>query len=235
MMTHDNPLTDLAWRWMIVDPCTYGRAGLKAALPVDWPMPENVAQAVATVSAARRALSCNSPLSAWRLGSSRGCLIVRLPAEPRTALAMLLELGTPAVQAAFTDWVTVLLTSVPVRRVRWLLAVTGSNPMVSVMDDRHPVVRLQRSVRAVCRASIRVRGENAEGAAWSAGAVLSERECRVLLLTLQGVAIAEVARRYAISHKTLYNQRHTALLKLGVRGMRGLLCLFADTAFTTGV
>ncbi|MEL5280745.1 LuxR C-terminal-related transcriptional regulator [Serratia bockelmannii] len=151
------------------------------------------------------------------------------------ALAMLLELGTPAVQAAFARWVTVLLTAVPVRRVRWLLAVTGGNPAVSVMDDRQPVTQLRRAVRTACCVASSMMSGIRRRTVWPVGAVLSERECRVLLFTLQGGAIAEMARRCNISVKTLYNQRHTALLKLGVRGMRGLLCLFAEPVPKAGM
>lgn len=215
------PHTAPTWRWIIVDPCAFGRAGLKAAFPVCRSLGADSSLGVASLSAARQAL----PVSTWVDGELRGCLVVRLPAEPRSALAMLLELATPGMQAAFANWVTVLLTSAPVRRVRWLLAVMSGNLAVRVMDGRLPVAELQHSVLATCCAPTCLSSEDAYH-----GAVLSKRERRVLLFTLQGVAIAEVARRCAVSHKTLYNQRHTALLKLGVRGVRGLLCLFGEAA-----
>ncbi|HAU95799.1 MAG TPA: hypothetical protein DCX33_07690, partial [Serratia marcescens] len=155
-------------------------------------------------------------------GGRGGCLVVRLPADPRTALALLLELGTPAVQATFACWVTVLLTPAPAVRVRELLVATGSDLAIRVVDDSQPVEQLCRTVLASACAWDDIR----RVAARPAGPVLSERERRVLLFTLQGVAMADVARRHAVSHKTLYSQRHTALLKLGVRGMCGLLSLF---------
>lgn len=217
-------------RLIIVDPCAFGREGLKAALSDARSVSEPDMLAAPSLPAAQQVWRANLSMPG-RLppaGMRGGCLVVRLPADPRTALALLLELGTPAVRATFARWVTVLLTPVPATRVRELLAATGGDLAIRVVDDRQPVSRLRRAVRAACRASACAWDDIRHVAARPAGPILSERECRVLLFTLQGVAMADVARRHAVSYKTLYSQRHTALLKLGVRGMCGLLSLFYD-------
>lgn len=221
---------DTGTRLLIVDPCAFGRVGLSAVLSDEVSAGGALAvMAVTSLSAARQILRSSSPVSSLPspVGGQSGCLVVRLPTEPRTALALLLELGTPAVQKLFARWVTVLLTSIPAAQVRWLLAAMGGNRAVRVVDDSQSVVRLRSAVLAASRAAACDSGDIRDEAMSPAGPLLTARECRVLLFTLQGGAIAEMARRHAISHKTLYSQRHTALLKLGVRGVHGLLSLVA--------
>lgn len=229
-MTQDNrALPDLPWQLMIVDPCAFGRAGLMAALSDERSVGATPLIAVASLSAARQLWRASLPMPGQQpaTGGKEGCLVIRMPAAPRAALALLLELSSPAVRTLFARWVTVLLTSVPAPRVRGLLAATGGDLSMRVVDGSQPVARLRRAVLAACRASACAWDDIRHVATNPTAPALSARECRVLLLTLQGVAIAELARRDAISHKTLYSQRHNALLKLGVRGMQGLLLLFA--------
>lgn len=217
-------------RLMIVDACGLGRAGLLAALSAERSGHALSVVSASSLSAARRTwCQLRTPDLRSGSGGNRGCLVVRLPADPRAALTWLLELGTPAARAMLAHGVTLLLTPVPAPRVRRLLAATGGDPAARMIDDSRSVMQLRHAVWSACRAAASVRDDIRHGAVCPAGPVLSERERRVLLFTLQGGAIAEMARRHAISHKTLYNQRHAALLKLGVTGVQGLFSLYAGT------
>lgn len=218
-----------SWGLVVVDPCAFGRAGLAAALSGD--LGAGPLVTAATLSATRQAwhtrMSVPGQLSTTDV--TGGCLVIRMPASPRATLALLLELSSPSVRAMFARWVTVLLTPVPAPRVRGLLAAMGGDLALRVVDDRQSVAHLRRAVLAACRASTCTWGAPRPTRVNPGRPTLSARECRILLLTLQGMAIADLARREAISHKTLYSRRHHALLKLGVRGMQGLLLLFSCT------
>lgn len=225
-MTQDNLLPPgRARQLMVVDPCAFGRAGLVAALSADLPAGAPTVIAGGTLTAVSQAWRGERQASGWLSGAESGCLVVRLPADPKAALALLLALGAPAGRAAFARCVTVLLTPHPPARVRWMLAATGGDLATRVVADGKPVAVLRRAVLTACGIGVRGdagRGRNERTPRAVSAPTLSGRECRVLLLTLQEMPVAEMARRQAISHKTLYTQRLTAMRKLGVRGVHGL-------------
>ncbi|HFI5337036.1 TPA: hypothetical protein ACGQS5_004782 [Serratia liquefaciens] len=193
-----------AW---LVDACGCGREGLVALARAAG---AETAAAVAQLSALPRLMH-----GQWGEG---GLCVVRLPVDPAPlchelrALLVLL----PALPSSMQ--VVVLVPG----GVRWVVltlarALSGllCPPVVGVFSSRLALSALAAVVRAG------LQGHTLCGVL--PGWVRAERrglsvpELEALSAYLHGAPVTTLARRRAISVKTVYNQRRTALLKLGVR------------------
>ncbi|MEB7884028.1 hypothetical protein [Serratia fonticola] len=208
----------------VVDGCNYGRAGLVAALQdaPQWNGQRLRPTGVSDLGRLSMLHAAGSPDDVSRFD----CLVVRLPAEPRAALSTLIQLGAPGMRLALTVRLVVLSALTP-ELVLGVLSRVGIRLWVRVVDDRQSLPVL---CRAVCPT-----GELADSGvmAWSGQLLadndlpqLSGKERGVLWQSLQMVTVHALARRQALSSKTLYTQRQGALHKLGAAHLKELLRKF---------
>jgi DNA-binding CsgD family transcriptional regulator len=205
-----------AW---VVDACGYGREGLV----------QLARQAGATGVQAVTRLSL-LPGQMAREWDEVGLCVVRLPAEPaplchelRTLLSLLPALP-PAIQVVVLvpcglRWVVVTL----LRGLENLLC----PPAVGVFSSRLALPSLTAVLEARLRGQT-LCGELSRPAGVSLRRGLSIPELEALSAYLHGTSVPALARRRAVSAKTVYNQRRTALYKLGAQTTHGVWRLLAQ-------
>ncbi|MEL5558445.1 hypothetical protein [Serratia ureilytica] len=206
-----------AW---VVDACGCGREGLEALA--------RVAGADEVQTAERLALLPGPMFMALREG---GLCVVRLPAAPaplcnelRALLALL-----PGLPSAMQMVVLVpgALRWVVVTLLRGLEGVPCP-PGVGVYSSRLGL----SSLAAVLEAGVQG-GELCGLLQYRTGVArrgLSVPELDALSAYLDGTSVAALARRRAVSAKTVYNQRRTALHKLGAQTTHGVWRLLVEAS-----
>ncbi|MBJ2089990.1 hypothetical protein ACMFFK_04315 [Serratia marcescens] len=213
-----------SWNITLVDACSFGRLGLEAALLKSAsPFPLKVRGLGSLVGP----ISVMSPFKhadkEHRTREER-CLVVRLPEPPQEAMLMLLSLGD--VPLDIYSHVLVMSSVNPAIIRRFLLGV-GVNRHVRILDDRLPI-------SALCEAIIPSVEQGSTSSVTWFGEMFHVRlqtlftpgERRALWYVLKGVSMYQQVLRSQVSNKTLYNQRHTALIKLRVRGVNDLIRQF---------
>lgn len=155
-----------------------------------------------------------------------GCLVVRLPPDPRAALSTLLQLGAQGLLLSLTAHLVVLSALTPEVVLR-VLSRVGVKLRVRVLDDRLPLAVLCQAVYP------QDEWHDREAMAWSGQLLantgtpqLSVKERGVLWQCLQMVSVHTLARRLKMSSKTLYTQRQGAIHKLGAAHLKALLRQF---------
>ncbi|CAI1213191.1 helix-turn-helix transcriptional regulator [Serratia fonticola] len=197
-----------------VDACSYGRMGLHSALKH---LPSMACKKrVVVVSSLDEALQTTWP---YALNSQIvRCLVVRLPSLTREALIALLQLSEMMHYTAVRYHQVVVLSPFDVASLQPLLTVMG------IANVRIVDARLSRS--ALCSAVLSSLDEvMAKG--WLLNQELTEHERSVLRQTLQFRSVLQQAGIRQVSVKTVYSQRFSALMKLGVQDVRSLLTLLS--------
>ncbi|KAB8312328.1 helix-turn-helix transcriptional regulator [Erwinia endophytica] len=214
------------WRHVgVIDPCNYGRQGLVMALR----SPPGISQGQHSVQGydgVEDALShswggqSDRCLAQERTAESRDILVVRLPPNPLEGLALLLQLGA-LTEAALSGIMLTVLSRFSAGEVRRVLRRAGVENPLWVMDDRLPVMTL-------CSAVAGSENDSGEGAFPSTGFQprLTNKEREVLVSSLLGISVQEQAYQRTLNISTVYGQRQSALYKLGVATLPGLLELF---------
>ncbi|CAI1948431.1 helix-turn-helix transcriptional regulator [Serratia fonticola] len=200
------------WFVVCVDACSYGRMGLHSALK-HLPFIAGRKRVVG-VSSLDEALQTTLP---YVLDSQVvRCLVVRLPSLTREALIVLLQLSEMMQYAVGRYHQVVVLSP---------FDITGVQPLLTVMGMANVrIVDARLSLSALCSAVFSgTEAWMAEG--WLLSHELTDHERSVLRKTLQFRSIPQQARTRQVSVKTVYSQRLSALMKLGVQDIRSLLNL----------
>lgn len=208
---------------VIVDRCFCSRDGLQLALgdvAADARIPVTAVSTVTQAAALLRWPLPDGADDADDEGAGRGCLVIRLPDTPQDALSLLLTLGEPGIRVAFRHHATLVLSPYPLSPVLRVLLASTVTRWTSVGQP----------VDALCRAvltTMAMGGRGPAGALPVVGAhALTARERQVLQAVLSGQSMDGLAPRMGVSSKTLYTQRRTALLRLGVNSMHDLFRCF---------
>ena len=205
----------------VVDPCPLGRVGLMAVCQDlvnrgAWRSPH------VWGFASLQALMEAQQLGGEMAGAARGwdMLILRLPGSPTDALAGLLGLGSPRIRGGVARLVVVTPFSLP--ETACVLARLPVPAVRGVIGARTPLDALRLTLSDTaggqvyqCPTPLPLMGQ------------LTERERGVLLHSLLALPVHSLARRNALSSKTLYAQRASALRKLGVSRLRDLFQVLA--------
>lgn len=213
-------LSDMsACRVTIVDDCSFGRIGLQRAL-LEYNNSLQMDIRVLSTSAGQIASIYNTRKIDSRILSRRNhSLIIRLSKSPLDALATLLLMGRMSLEI-YTN--IVVLSHIEPELLKRILLGAGLNRTVKILDDR-----LQMSV--LCQAIIEPDQigcnlqENYFGTVFQTSYIFSPGEIRALWYLTKEVPMYKQVMRSGVSSKTLYNQRHTALIKLGVRDVNNLI------------
>ncbi|WP_440799893.1 hypothetical protein [Serratia marcescens] len=198
---------------LVVDACTYGRAGLTAALQ----------QRLAQRGLKGEVQSCDvlpglgfgrRPSVVWQ------ALVLRLSPRPRNALIQLLQLRH--ILAGYDH--LVVLSCIDERVVRRVLQSLGVRGAAVLKDARLPTAELCDAI--VPGVDTPAAPEGQESWPLMPARVLARAECRVLVQTLREVPVPAQARLADVSSKTVYTQRASALTKLNVRDVLTLIRQF---------
>lgn len=207
----------------VVDPCPYGRLGLQSLLT-----PPTTARGAAPVDAYERVERALAAMKENR-GNPRGapgpkrCLIVRLPRYPAQALQQLLQLDDEALVLAGVERLIVLSPFEVNNVVRHALVCCGIHLPLRIISVRSPLALLQRIVWS--EGTLLQAGKD-EGLPQMPALLLSPCERRVMSNTLLEIPIPQQAWQQRRKSKTLYAQRHNALLKFRASGLAALLRRF---------
>lgn len=207
----------------VVDPCPYGRLGLQSLLA-----PPTTAWGAVPVGAYERV---ERALAAMKKngGNPRGapgpkrCLIVRLSRYPARALQQLLQLNDEALVLAGVERLIVLSPFEVNNVVRHALVCSGIHLPLRIISVRSPLALLQRIVWS--EGTLLQAGKD-EWLPQMPALLLSPCERRVISNTLLEISIPQQAWRQRRKSKTLYAQRHNALLKFQASGLAALLRRF---------
>lgn len=207
---------------VIVDACQYGRLGLQCLLTA---VPDNaVAPTYARVEEALAETQKRRTVREAAPADERS-LVLRLSVWPAQALQQLLQLeGAAMAQAGFHR--LIVLSPFGVNNViRHVLICCDTRLPVRMVNARSPVAGWE---------------PGGGSAAWwqeegggvllprMPALVLSAPERRTLSGTLQEIPIHRQARQWGVNAKTLYTQRHNALMKLRASGISSLLRRFVS-------
>ncbi len=207
----------------VVDPCPYGRLGLQSLLA-----PPTTAWGAVPVGAYERveralvAMKKNGANPRGAPGPKR-CLIVRLSMYPARALQQLLQLDDDALALAGVERLIVLSPFEVNNIVRHALVCCGVHVPLRIISARSPLALLQRVV--LSEGTLLQAGPD-ERLPQMPALLLSPCERRVISSTLLEIPIPQQAWRQRRKSKTLYAQRHNALLKLRASGVAALLRRF---------
>ncbi|MGN2498408.1 hypothetical protein [Serratia nevei] len=206
----------------IVDPCPYGRLGLQCLLA-----PKATAVGAISVGAYERVERALAAMpkngGAHGASTSRRCLVVRLSMYPSRALQQLLQLDDQRMRQAGIERLIVLSPFEVNNVVRQTLMCCGVRLPVRIVNARSPLQVLQRVV--LSEGTLLQLGRD-ERLPQMPALLLSPCERRVISNTLLEVSIPQQAWRQRRQPKTLYAQRHNALLKLRALGLAALLRRF---------
>ncbi len=205
----------------VIAPCGYGRRGLVTLLRS---LPHPALRTVTGFAAVHDALFYPHDGQGVPRASRRGrimprwdALVIHLPREPQAGLAMLLQLGAPAVSALPLS-ALIVLSPFPPEEVRRVLQLVRVNHPLQVMDARLGVGALCDTFGAggqVMMPYVPYAG--------MAPAHLTKKERQVLLCSLRGISVPEQAYLRALSAKTVYGHKQSAVHKLGAGSLRQLL------------
>ncbi|MCT4737222.1 hypothetical protein [Raoultella ornithinolytica] len=195
-------------RITVVDACAWGRAGLVHAL--------RAAPGVTHVQS-----MAEWPVTLAAATDAEEVIVLRLPSDVREASALLLYLGDPALSQVKAGRL-VLLSPFTGRSLNRLLDGTGCPWPVRAVDSRLPVAHL---VERVCMPLTALTPDGTVLFACDSPVRgrLTWRECLVLRQSLWAVPLAVQAEDRHRNYKTLYAQRVSGLLKLGVASPGALL------------
>jgi hypothetical protein len=157
------------------------------------------------------------------VSAPRRCLVVRLSMYPSRALQQLLQLDDDRMRLAGIERLIVLSPFEVNNVVRQTLVCCGVQLPVRIINARSPLQVLQRVV--LSEGTLLQLGRD-ERLPQMPALSLSPRERRVMSDTLLEVPIPQQAWRQRREPKTLYAQRHNALLKLRASGLSALLRRF---------
>lgn len=207
----------------VVDPCPYGRLGLQSLLT-----PPTTAWGAVPVGAYERVERALAAMKENR-GNPRGapgpkrCLIVRLSRYPARALQQLLQLDDEALLLAGVERLIVLSPFEVNNVVRQALVCCGIHLPLRIVSVRSTLALLQRIVWS--EGTLLQAGKD-EWLPQTPALLLSPCERRVMSNTLLEIPIPQQAWQQRRKSKTLYAQRHNALLKFQASGLAALLRRF---------
>lgn len=208
-----------SWYVTLVDVCTFGLMGLQAGLSECTHAGLSGVKCFSSLDGLDSAIVPTHDMSKGPHPTGY-CLVVRLPDVPQDAMAILLSLGSMPLNI-YTH--VVVLSYVEPDIVRRFLLGGGVNRPVRILDSRLPIT-------ALCRAIVPPTSLEPLPLTWF-GEVFLPRltslftpgEMRALWSVQKAIPMYKQVIRTGVSNKTLYNQRNTALRKLGVRSVNDLI------------
>lgn len=192
---------------IVVDSCFYGRTGLVSVL---------FERGIPVIG--RESLHVDN----FRKVERSCCVIVRMPVCSTTGLALMLSLSDAQWGLA---WCNMLIVLSPFESevMRHVISCLHLPCKVYAMDARLPPMEICHSILALRKDNNALSPiTNSLPSSW-----LSVQERHAICYSLQGIPVYLQARRRAVSVKTIYSQRDSALRKLGVNSLSALIGEFS--------